>query len=470
MPGFIDCIANYKVIGWACSADGFPVRVEILADDAVINEVSASNYREDLLHAGVGTGHHGFEAVVPESFWGSTKLSARIKTSNEMLVDSTVRNSQRHKGRYLNSILAGEPAVTAGFSASAVNETDLVLAKEVIELSRSMPSFDSAKGSMWDIHANLFQKEMLALLASGDAAGLAQFMVSLPRQPIAEGFLQGESAFTAFSATSAEGIAQALGPTKDQLVSLSQYLGCSRLESAEQGALGVVINDDTDTLASAISAALGFKFPMDPYFDGLLGIVTAGCVLTDREIQALYAAHRAKSVADKESYTICEIGGGAGLAAYYSSLLGAKSITLVDLPLMTLIQYFNLRRLLPNKTIAFLIDPESKPVADINIVSAALFSSLSEKWQWDVILNCDSFPEMGDQICSDYLVAISGRTKKLLSINQEANCPLTANVYGPRQPVVRNIVANFSNFKPAYRFRSWIRHGYAEELWKVTPA
>ncbi len=73
---------------------------------------------------------------------------------------------------------------------------------------------------------------------------------------------------------------------------------------------------------------------------------------------------------------------------------------------------------------------------------------------------------MGDAVCRDYFRRIALWAPLLLSINQEAN----REIRGPndRQSVVGALLPEFG-FTRRYRFRSWIRRGYVEELWSAPP-
>jgi hypothetical protein len=71
---------------------------------------------------------------------------------------------------------------------------------------------------------------------------------------------------------------------------------------------------------------------------------------------------------------------------------------------------------------------------------------------------------MGDAVCRSYFAQIPDWAPLLLSINQEAN----REIRGPhdRQTIVGALLPEFG-FVRRYRFRSWIRRGYAEELWSA---
>ena len=75
---------------------------------------------------------------------------------------------------------------------------------------------------------------------------------------------------------------------------------------------------------------------------------------------------------------------------------------------------------------------------------------------------------MGVEVCTSYFDLIAQRARLLLSINQEANGPLTNDIRGPRQPAVAELLSKRSDFARVYRFRTWLRKGFAEELWRTS--
>jgi hypothetical protein len=464
--GFIDILSDRKAHGWATGDHDDAVIVELLANDALIGEVLADEYREDLFFAGYGAGRHGWTIEIPDEIWSrGSSFSARIKGTGFPLVNNAERASKRHFQNFLNSTFSGYPKVETAFTSRSVDEIDVVISREMIHIYREMPEYIIEPGSIWDVSSKSPRSSFKEILRQGSAGHLAEFLVSLPTKQEAEGFLQGESAYRAFLATDAVGLGACEGPTKDALVSLAQYLALERLETAEVGPLGEAILLDQSVLAMRIGVELGIKLAPPVVLSGLLGLKIGDEILHRRAIQAVYTALRALSVSRKEGH-LCEIGGGVGMAAYYAMILGGSRYTLVDLPTMCLFQYFYLRRALPNKTISIVLTPSHKS-SDVNIIPASVFGHLPSEWRWDAIVNCDSFPEMGESVCSQYFEAFRGRSPLLLSINQEANCPLTHNVNGPRQPVVSQMLRRRRGYRSLYRTRSWLRHGFAEELYQI---
>src|SRR5262249_29256021 len=86
--GYIDTAMATFATGWAADFSDLDraVDVEIFADRDLVATVPANRHRNDLLHAGVGDGCHGFEAHVPSPtgklYW---KIRARVRGSNSFL-------------------------------------------------------------------------------------------------------------------------------------------------------------------------------------------------------------------------------------------------------------------------------------------------------------------------------------------------------------------------------------------------
>jgi len=62
LRGYIDRISPHCIAGWAQNVDHpeAPVCLDIYAGSQLIGQVLANRYREDLEHAGLGSGCHGF--------------------------------------------------------------------------------------------------------------------------------------------------------------------------------------------------------------------------------------------------------------------------------------------------------------------------------------------------------------------------------------------------------------------------
>jgi hypothetical protein len=65
--GRIDDATRGRIYGWARdeAAPGQPVRLRVIANDVVLCEVVADQYRPDLEAAGIGNGRHAFDVTIP---------------------------------------------------------------------------------------------------------------------------------------------------------------------------------------------------------------------------------------------------------------------------------------------------------------------------------------------------------------------------------------------------------------------
>jgi hypothetical protein len=449
MTGFIDVITDVKVKGWAFDGN-IPVIVEILMEGELIGSVLANDFREDLMHAGYGDGCHGFEFVIPSNMRAKGSVTARI-FGGVALIDNTKEQIFRWREKFISVPVRGFPSMPWTMTEKSVSSEDIKVAQEVIviwgELREGFLELEG-KGfleleGIWDIHTRNKQQELVTLLETKDAAVVAAFFVELPRQDVTDGIFQGKANYDDLITMSDEGRNLIACTIFDALVGLSQYLGNS-VECPEQGEYGAALHQNPNLLRSYVEDILNVGSIVPPLiFDGLLSIFGG---LSTRDVHGLYAALRVTSI--KKGH-ICEIGGGIGRAAYYATKLGAEWYTIVDLPIICLLQYFSLRRSLPDTRVT--VNGDGK----INIMPAWSFPT-----NYDIVLNCDSFPEMGDKILKSYANNINS---PILSINQEAAAPLTSDIYGPRQVIVGRVLEN--NFKLNYRFPCWVRKGYVEELW-----
>ena len=470
LVGHIDFVTDVEIRGWACNKLDMskPVRVEVLIDGNVIATVLADQYREDLKLAGIGTGCHGFALTLSKPASNGVALSARVKGALFPLFDDTPEWYRTHFALH-NSRSRGIPSLRVGASSVTVGPLDEKIASEMQALWRAahlrLSQDDHGRPrNMWTDLINFGHTELIQLLEGNDAAALARYCVEVQTKDFSHGLMQGREAFNDFRAASENGLQHALVAFQDALVSLAVFLGLFREECPEQGPLGELIRLPQEAVRQKIESHLGHSILPPPIFNGLYGLAFDDGVLHARDIQGLYLALRAINISGVEHPSLCEIGGGFGRAAYFAMLQGARQYTIVDLPTVALMQYFTLRRCLPETRITLAApNPISHENQGINIVFANEFAAC--KGPFDVVINCDSFPEMGETICGDYLRAIASKTARLLSINQEANEPLTTG-FGAVQCVVAELALS-QNYRRLQRSRCWVRRGYVDEVFAV---
>jgi hypothetical protein len=467
--GYIDSCSEGEVRGWVWDRHA-PMRrlgVEIHAAGKLIGAAKADLFRADLATIGIGDGRHGFKFQLPHEAFPQETIAVKVEQSQFWLIDSFARA----RPAVMNSPARGLALLRPALSTRAVDALDLKIAQELQQawsdaMGRRAASRQLNRKTMWGEIVSTRHRSLLAALDSADPGRLAEALVGLQRSPEAEGLAQGDQAYRDFLAATPEGRRAAVVPFHDMLASLVQYMGLARAECAEQDFIGETLVTDQSVLVDKIEAALGHPIAFPALFDGLYGLSIGENVLHGRDIQALYAALRTIEASGRSAPRICEIGGGFGKVAHYAWLRGVRRYTIVDLPSVSAMQYFCLRRALPEARITLGSGEDQVDGEGIHLVFAPRPSERLEL-SADIALNCDSFPEMGDAICRDYFRRIAFWAPVLLSINQEANREIRGP--GDRQSVVGGLLPELG-FERRYRFRRWIRRGYVEELWRAPPS
>jgi hypothetical protein len=468
MLGYVDYVAGGKISGWAFDPSQPKTRltVEIIAGTKKIGDVVANSYRPDLQSAGIGDGFHAFSFDIDEDTRSRFKLSVKVCDTDFVLTDGIRNREQQHLESFTQSVILGIPVFPFAFSKSTQNdETDISIASDVIEFwEKQNFNHNTGSESIWTIHFRQNQKDLVDLLDARSRSEIADFFKTSPTRRITYGFLQGDIAYSHLITTTDAGRGHAAAQHVDPLLALGQSVGVLSLESPEQGDLGGnLTKSDPAFVLGEIQKKTGLDLTPPAAFDGLFGALIAGHVYTRRHFQAADAALALRSAPfGLASSSICEIGGGAGFLAIYALRLGVYRYTLVDLPGICLQQYYLLKRSLPGKRISLGADPD----ADVQIISADTFSD-SKVGPFDCVVNVDSFPEMGDAICRSYFDQIAIKAKFMLSINQENAAPLTHDRNGPKQVVVSRLLDEDPRYRRLYRFRNWVRKGYAQELYEI---
>lgn len=470
--GYVDSAADGGVAGWVYDRQHPKERfdVEIVAAGAVIGVTRAETLRLDLAAAGFGDGRYGFRFDLPSGDFAEETLAARVRGESYWLQSSTGRKSfAPFDDELANSTRRGLPLLRPALSLRGLGSEDVEIATELQRewrdrIGRAETRALGGGGAMWTTIVSDRHHQLISLLGGSDPRALAEHLVDLQKTSAAAGLEQGDHAYRDFQAASPEGRRAAVAPYHDMLASLAQYLGLARAECAEQNYEGESLATDSQEIAARIEHALGFELAPPTVFDGLYGLAIGDRILTGRDIQALYAALRAVESSCVTAPRICEIGGGFGKVARYALLRGARSVTIIDLPTVAAMQYFFLRRALPaDVPVAFRHPTEPSRGKGVELVLASHIGDDADI-ATDIVVNCDSFPEMGDAICRGYFAKIGAWAPLLLSINQEGNRQV-GNL-PERQSVVGSLLPDYG-FTRRYRFRSWIRRGFVEELWSA---
>lgn len=262
----------------------------------------------------------------------------------------------------------------------------------------------------------------------------------------------------------------------DQLVSLAEFLGVVRTESPEQGVAGYALKDGADELvekiARAIDTGIGFPQVGAPY-----GIKVDGSLITIEAPEHIYVAlrldrairtHLDEATASRPN--IVEIGAGFGGTAHW--LLRIRKVvgsyTIIDLPLMNVMQGYFLSKVFGASEVAFYGEPhtDGQGRKTIAVLPTHAIDCMTER-NIDVLLNENSMPEMPEAVVTNYVTWAKSTVRGIFfSYNQEAYSPVN-NV---PQVLVPEIIGLVGGFKLLTRNLSWIRRGYVEEVYRTNPS
>jgi hypothetical protein len=188
------------------------------------------------------------------------------------------------------------------------------------------------------------------------------------------------------------------------------------------------------------------KYENRQYYNGA-GIVTSRGLIKIRCAHALHFLSRIKeTLRDKiVNSTILEIGPGLGRNAYYAKKLGVKKYIIIDLLSTSIISSYYLGKTLGEENIT--LNGETTN----NYVSILPIDKYLET-KVDLIVQFDGLTEMGRINSEKYINNFHKISPLFLSINHEANTYTVNDLYKNK------------NINCVYRFPSWYRDGYVEEL------
>ena len=250
----------------------------------------------------------------------------------------------------------------------------------------------------------------------------------------------------------------------DALVSLAEYLGVIYIESREQNRCGVVIYSDPDELWDKIERSLGIPVKFPAFKGGLFSIRTQRGHFTNRDCIYLYIAIRLREMVTHADAPLCEIGAGAGYLAYYCNLIGLTNVTLVDIPSVRVGATYFLRRNMQDTQFFFGEEPDCwSDVPGVRLVLPEHLVSVPHQY-FEVLVNCDSLPEMAAETAREYIQKIPLLWKRFLSIDQEAAGKMW-HLDTP-QNKVPELVKEASVFQRQSRNLFWIRKSFVEEVYQ----
>ena len=259
----------------------------------------------------------------------------------------------------------------------------------------------------------------------------------------------------------------------DSFMRLLESTGVRHVYSPEHHGYGWNACQDIRSQMAQLQTILGINLTAPAIGGGTIGLNFEDMgVLGPRHFAGIYIAWKLSHILSGiGGGNVCEIGGGMGYIAYYSKLLeAASSYTLIDIDAGLLSQHLLLKasfgdsvRLCEGSQTSFLR-------GTITLVPTLQFPDFDFNG-CDIVVNVDSFPEMGSDVVESYFTRInaSSTVRFLFSQNQESRISdawsLPQGGSG-RQSCVKDLAEKFG-FKTVSRHLAWMRMGYVEELFVV---
>lgn len=355
-----------------------------------------------------------------------------------------------------NSLHEKTPVTPIGEWGATATKYDEEFMRRLSSFVVSCADFSLDAGTMWDQHIDT-HRPLLAALAEGQLQPAYKYLTLQYQMPIMNGMCQGAVEYQ--PTINYPNVPEMyLQRHWDVFLGLSEYCGVIGPQNHEQGASYVAT--PIDMLANALPA-----FIQAPQWrSGLWCLKTARGLFHERDLMALYIALKIKEKnIVTENSKIVEIGAGAGFVVYWLHKLGYKNVHAVDLPSVICAQAFQLAQNIGAENICL---PHENHPAAVKLMTPGQFKQQTD--QVDLVINCDSMPEMDEAWLHDYLQIIGTRVSNFYSINQETRAAYKTPTKVISQHVVRSVIKkNFSTqIVRTDRSKFWLRDGYAEEWYK----
>lgn len=315
----------------------------------------------------------------------------------------------------------------------------------------------SVTPSMWDEH-EAFRAPFLNALEAEDLPVLRAAFEDLFGGNLLDGMSHGSSLFGNEDRNPYKPGFVALR-TVDCLLSLSEAVGEDPVPNFAQTTLvryRESLRHDLGATLDRVQNRLGFSLEMPaigrPYVCRLGSRATAPDIL-----RHAYVAQRMKEMGYGPNSRVLEIGGGFGMLALCARRAGIGNFTIVDLPFVNAIQMGYLGTALSPAEVS----GAGEDAAPVQLLPPDSIDAMPDD-SFDLVVNCDSLPEMGPDTAAGYLRHIRRLAPRFLSINQEAQ-----KVHGGQaQNRVCALAETVGGFHRQARYRHWMEQGYVEEVYE----
>lgn len=340
--------------------------------------------------------------------------------------------------------------------------TDSALAlceRLIAAYGRSISDGPADRRGMWT--TDLFQhrhRELHAALVARDPADLARTLASMFRSDIVLGMAAGSMGHTERSRLGRRMFWLA---TLSRLTALAEAVGAARVENPEQGDLAVGIRQGLPAIVGSIEHALDTSLDF-PDVGAAYGVLAADRLITPDSPDQVYAAYRLKAAIElhlppaAQDPHVVEIGGGYGGMAYWFVKMRQGPYTLVDLPIVNVLQGYFLAEALGHDEVALY----GEPAASVTVLPDHALDAVATPFA--VLANKDSMPEIPRDALRTYLEWAKASCSGIFySYNQESGAVFD----GMAQAVVPHDLSEVGGFRRVRRDLSWLRRGYAEEIY-----
>lgn len=276
------------------------------------------------------------------------------------------------------------------------------------------------EGSVWSVHAHRNQQGLARAIEAQDAEALGAVLSELHLGPVVKGFDQAGPETATLDADPMQRNAQGRR-IYHTLMRLGTGLGTVRAWNPEQAENFPYLDEDaTADAVDAIREALRLAGDFPRTTQGAWGIGTAYGLLSYRQALTLgylreVDAHLART--GRRYGHVVEIGGGLGRMAFNLARRAEAPVTVVDLPLVGVMQSaFLTANGVPNT-----LWPRELGASPghVNLVSAFDTAAL-ERLEAPLVLNFDGLVEMTRETQDGYFELVRRLGGDLLSVNHEA--------------------------------------------------
>jgi hypothetical protein len=359
------------------------------------------------------------------------------------------------------------------FYFSPISKTDaaqIQLCKRLIDAYKlacmESPPLNSAS-DLWKKIIHKYHHRLIGVLDKKDPQALGQIFSSMFQQDFMWGITMGARALDPGYACFIR-----MRMVMD-ILALAESLGVVRTEALEQGELGHGLKEGLPALVKKIERQIGVSIDF-PRLGGAYGFDVKGTLITSESPEHIYVACRINEAISRLAQLqhqgaprILEIGAGYGGMVYWLSRFRKDVVngyTILDLPMVNVIQGYFLGNVFgPDRIRLYGEPPLGEPGIEIIPAHAKEKATAQE---FDLLINENSMPEMPEAVVKDYLSWAKTRLNGIFySYNQEAYSP----VNGIPQTWVPKAIADVGNYRRLSRNYSWVRPGYVEEVYVVSP-